>query len=354
MKITYEYVKEYVESFGYKLVSTEYIKSGDRLEMICNQGHACSISWDNFKYGRRCRMCADLNKANKFKFKYEEVESYIKSLGCELLTKDYKRNSQKLDIKCSCGNIYKITYQRFRSDNRYTKCIKCREFKPKKHSYEFIKSYIEENKYTLMSESYNNTNDKLTVKCDKGHIYKVTFANFQHGKRCPYCNGRMTIEDVRVMFDKEGYILLDDSYINSAQRLNIICDKGHKTTITVRDFKDDCRCNICRSSKGERVVERYLNERNIRYKYNEPYFNDLIGLGGLPIRPDFILPEHKIWIEYDGEFHYRKMYDTDGHEKIRIHDKRKNEYAKKHGWKLIRIPYWEFENIENILNKEII
>ena len=35
------------------------------------------------------------------------------------------------------------------------------------------------------------------------------------------------------------------------------------------------------------------------------------------------------------------------------YNKRKDEYAKKHGWKLIRIPYWEFDNIENILEKEI-
>ena len=36
------------------------------------------------------------------------------------------------------------------------------------------------------------------------------------------------------------------------------------------------------------------------------------------------------------------------------YDKRKDEYAKKHGWKLIRIPYWEFDNIEKILEKIII
>ena len=58
--------------------------------------------------------------------------------------------------------------------------------------------------------------------------------------------------------------------------------------------------------------------------------------------------------EYDGEFHYRKMYEKDSFDILQIHDKRKDEYTKKHEWKLIRIPYWEFDNIENILNKEII
>ena len=32
---------------------------------------------------------------------------------------------------------------------------------------------------------------------------------------------------------------------------------------------------------------------------------------------------------------------------------KKDKYAKKYGWKSIRIPYWEFDNVEKILNKEI-
>ena len=43
----------------------------------------------------------------------------------------------------------------------------------------------------------------------------------------------------------------------------------------------------------------------------------------------------------------------DSFETLQAYDKRKDEYAKKNGWKLIRIPYWEFENIESILEKEL-
>lgn len=358
MRITYDYVKEYVESFGYKLISTEYIRSRDKLEMMCDKGHLCSINWDNFKNKRRCRTCSDLYKADKFRLNYIEVKAHIESFGCELVTNKYEKNSKDLDVKCSCGNIYKTTYQRFCSNTaRYSKCKNCRDLKSKKHSYEFVKSFIESNKYTLISDVYENANEKLTVMCNKFHVYDVKFANFKTGKRCPYCNknGRkLTLEEIKSDFKKEGYLLLDVSYKNNFQRLNFICDKGHRTTITLRDFRDGCRCNVCKRSKGERLIEKYLKENNITYIHDNPYFEDLVGLGGKPLRPDFILPDYKIWIEYDGEFHYRKMYDDDGHEKIKVHDKLKEEYAKKYNWKLIRIPYWEFDNIENILNKELI
>ena len=37
----------------------------------------------------------------------------------------------------------------------------------------------------------------------------------------------------------------------------------------------------------------------------------------------------------------------------KINDGIKNEYCLNKGIKLIRIPYWEFKNIENILIKEL-
>ena len=48
-KLTYEEVKEYVDSQGYRLISKEYIKSNIKLEMICPNGHICYISLVNFK-----------------------------------------------------------------------------------------------------------------------------------------------------------------------------------------------------------------------------------------------------------------------------------------------------------------
>jgi hypothetical protein len=38
---------------------------------------------------------------------------------------------------------------------------------------------------------------------------------------------------------------------------------------------------------------------------------------------------------------------------VKKHDKIKYDYCQSHGIKLIYIPYWEFNNIANILNKEL-
>lgn len=60
-------------------------------------------------------------------------------------------------------------------------------------------------------------------------------------------------------------------------------------------------------------------------------------------------------IEYDGEQHY-KLNEYFGGQKyfdiLKRHDEIKNEYCKENNIKLLRIPYWEFNNIaKNIANE---
>lgn len=55
-------------------------------------------------------------------------------------------------------------------------------------------------------------------------------------------------------------------------------------------------------------------------------------------------------IEYDGIGHYNE--DTFGKESYTNtikHDRMKNSYCQQNNIQLLRIPYWDFDNIENIL-----
>lgn len=333
------------------MVSDTYVRSSERLDMICEEGHTCSISWDNFKFGRRCKECASNLKANMFKLKYQDVKEYIESKNCSLLSKEYKNNRTKLTIKCSCGEVFERNLSKFKESQ---KCPKCSKKSTRKHDYDYIKECIERFNYKLLSREYNGADKYILVQCGQGHKpYKVKFSNFHSGRRCPHCseNYTPTIEEVKAFLSDIGYTCLNNEYKNSRVKLDLICDKGHTIKMTLRDIKSGCRCATCNTSKGEKRIQEYLKKNNLQYVYDQPYFQNLVSDKGNPLRPDFIIEKEKIWIEYDGEFHYK---DITGNLKTQqYHDKLKDEYAKKHGWKLIRIPYWEFDNIENILNKEI-
>ena len=362
MKITYDYVKEYVESFGYKLISKEYINSRTKLDMICDKGHKCSINWDNFKYGKRCKECNKLNQRKRYQHSYEHVKAYVESLGFSLLSKNYSNRQELLNIKCSEGHEFKRSFA-YLQKNKI--CPSCKEEVKKKEKSDKtifeIKEYLKTFGYKLISTEYEDCKTKLDMICNEGHRCSINWDNFKHGTRCKTCSiinvtnkNRHDYSFVKSYFESFDYELLSDTYVNQDELLKVKCPEGHKFEITYRSFREGSRCVICRQSKGEREVMRYLKKMNIKYTYDSKYFDDLLSLKGKPLRPDFILPEYKIWIEYDGEFHYKKIYENDNYETQKINDDIKNKYAKENNWKLIRIPYWEFDNIEKILTKELI
>lgn len=65
-------------------------------------------------------------------------------------------------------------------------------------------------------------------------------------------------------------------------------------------------------------------------------------------RYDFYLPQLKRLIEFDGKQHFedtKGWNNTSYLENIQARDKEKNEYALSHNIPLVRIPYWERDNI---------
>lgn len=100
-------------------------------------------------------------------------------------------------------------------------------------------------------------------------------------------------------------------------------------------------------SKGEDKIIRLLRAANIKFE-REKTFSDLRGG---KFRYDFYLPSYNILIEVDGEQHFRqvKVFQKTRSDflKQQENDRRKNSYALANKIILIRIPYWELDNIKN-------
>jgi len=71
---------------------------------------------------------------------------------------------------------------------------------------------------------------------------------------------------------------------------------------------------------------------------------------------DFYLPSNNIIIEYNGIQHYKQKEYFGGDNALEQQQERDmalRQYCKEHNIKLIEIPYWDYDNIETILNKEL-
>ena len=133
-----------------------------------------------------------------------------------------------------------------------------------------------------------------------------------------------------------------------------------RMTPTNQNDIDNCHCPACGlKSKGERRIKAYLDIKHIKYDTQFKY-EDCAYIKPLPF--DFAIfsssGEIKCLIEYDGEQHFKfvKVFhgDEEGFKLQKKRDKIKDDYCSKYGINLIRIPYTEFNNIEQILNNNLI
>ena len=120
------------------------------------------------------------------------------------------------------------------------------------------------------------------------------------------------------------------------------CDCGNITYVSVsglRGSRPIRSCGCQHRSFGEQEIIKILENNEIQYE--EQYtFPDLKNK-----RYDFFLPTEQRLIEFDGEQHYKNVLNWDKVEIQQKRDKEKNEYALSHNIPLVRIPYWERDNI---------
>ena len=183
---TYEYVKEYVESKGYTLLSEEYINNSKKLDLICPKGHHIKMSFQSLRNEYGCKICSSKKCGDKQRFTYEYVKEYVESRGFILISKEYKRAREKIEIECKkCGYRFSPTFDSFKNKN--TGCPSCLGIK--KYTHQDVKEYMENFGYELLSEEYNNCREKMKIKCPHGHIFKMNFDSFKNkGSRCNICN----------------------------------------------------------------------------------------------------------------------------------------------------------------------
>lgn len=136
------------------------------------------------------------------------------------------------------------------------------------------------------------------------------------------------------------------------------CDCGKQKEVASNHLKNNNirSCGCIKKSIGEMNIENILQQENIEYQ-TQYSFNDLKNVSLL--RFDFAIfsKEHKLdrLIEFDGIQHYEEQnFFSHSLTENKNNDKIKNEYCKNNNIPLVRIPYWERDNItlEMLLGKE--
>lgn len=300
------------------------------------------------------------------KWTKESVIKYIKDNGYIFIKFSEEFRGCETRIEVWCGNpnhkSYEVRFQHFK-DNR--RCKQCRKEEKLKWTKEKIIKYVEDNGYVFIKFiKFNYSKSIIEIWCgNSNHSHKIsTFNDFQQNGRCRECGNENKIiwtkEKIIDFVENNNYNFIEFiNYKGYLSRIKISCGKHGSYEVDFGNFKNGFRCPYCNmesiESKGEKEVEKIL--KKFKVKYNKQHtFEDCKYKKYLPF--DFYLPDFNIIIEYDGEYHFEIIEHFGGFNKFidtKIRDTIKNIYCKDNNIKLIRIPYWDFNDIDKILSKEL-
>ena len=377
--------------------------SNIKIDVSCDGcGTILNVPYNNYnKYNRDglyyCKKCSkelfgdktrreSLIKDNRF---YSFYQWCIDNNKDDVLDRwDYELNNcspkdisygtnDKFYFKCPKGihdSELKTIYNFISGHDGSIECIGCKsigQYGIDEIDVDFMSKYWGDGNKKSPFSIYKNSNEPIYIKCQEKDYhgeYMVRTADFVRGNRCPYCKGQYKIHELDSLGNYLKKINMIDIYagnedlfkmaISSHKELEWKCHNGIHTNY-IRSVNSSYRfgflCPQCQSTMGEFYISKILAKNNITY-VPQKTFDGLFGLSDGNLSYDFYLPDYNMCIEYQGEQHEHPVEFFGGQEafeKQQEHDRRKRQYAKDHGIELLEIWYYDFDNIEEILNNKL-
>lgn len=349
------------------ILSGEYLIVGaykDTQTKVLIKHNKCGYEWQTnpiyFHRGTRCPKCAGNIKLTKEEFCDREED--IQSGEYEMLGR-YVNTSVKTLFKHNvCGREWEMQPSSFHDGKRCPRCAICKRTLTKKEFCE-REDDIVSGEYTMLGD-YTTASKKTLFKHNIcGYEWEVRPYHFHTGKRCPRCFIQTITFSKRDFCEREKDIVSGEyefigEYINNNTKTifkHAFC--GYKWEVRPSAFHSGNRCPKCKESKGEKKISKVLEEINIPFE-TQKRFNTCKYKNTLPF--DFYV-SNSFLIEYDGEQHFEPINfagkgDEWADKKFKLgqlRDNIKTQWAKDNGIPLVRIPYTEFDNIEQIIRDSI-
>jgi hypothetical protein len=311
----------------------------------------------------------DKYKRNSIDF----VKQKIINKGYIPLFDEYKNNKQKLLLETKEGYKLISSFDRLRKSNPNI-------FDPSNpYTITNIKLWLKLNnkEVELLSNKYENNHKLLQWKCLKNdckEVFSMSWNNIKKGELCPKHKNERISRAHFIPSINNNLLLCNPNlckewnYDKNKKRPEEYCVNSHEK-VWWKCKRKNCEyewessiynrnkgrgCPICNQSKGEQKINRYLKIKCLKYDIQKKFLN-LIGLGNKLLSYDFYLPDYNLLIEYQERQHkefiegFHKTIEN--FEKQKEHDKRKREYAENNNIQLLEIWYWDYKNIEKILDK---
>lgn len=211
--------------------------------------------------------------------------------------------------------------------------------------------------YLEVIERMPNKNNKVYWKCrcDCGREHIVSGTNLRTGavKSCGKCINNNQKQDLtgKVFGVLEVIEENPGSKRASWKCKCVLCGKEIVVDGTNLKTGHTKSCSCITGSTGEAVIASVLKNNNIKFQQQYSFNDFKLSTGGIPKFDFAIFDKNNLLlclIEYDGEQHYVTTGGWNNekcHNLTIIRDNEKTEYCKKNNIPLIRIPYYDLNQL---------
>lgn len=365
---TYDEIKQEFEDRGYVLLTDHKLKCDEKYEYICkkhqDQG-AQFIDWGHFHSTKRgCYYCGieKCGAARRKDLSEYDGKSLAESKGFEYI--GMSRHDKKIWVQFVCPKHRQYGIQEMPYNNMKRVAVGCQHCIGRNDDEEeVLREIYNANPFLELLEPYQGRRKRIKMRCI---IHDVISTKTPYeaimGRGCIQCGLEKLSQQAKLqektylerLKNLYPHVHLVNGYDGVTSLAEFHCDNCCGDFVDYADYVARRGCPICDSSSMEQEIGKILTKHSIIYK---PQFSfaDCKDQRALPF--DFYLPEYNLLIEYDGQQHYRPVnFGGISDEKAmknfkttQLHDSIKTLYCKMKGIELLRIPYWESDNIEQII-----
>lgn len=281
----------------------------------------------------------------------------------------YIKNTIKIKIKCLIHGEFDQTPKNHLKGSGCKKCGKNKSINSRKlttTAFILKAKKFHNDKYDYSNIIINGVRNKIRIICPIHGEFNQQAEKHLYGHGCKRCTIINNIHFTKMSNDEfisksketHGNIYNYDTskYNGSKELIEIFCKKHGKFQQSAGSHMAGSGCPHCSQSHGEKEISKILNLLNINFVSQKKFKECLNEKTGRALKFDFYIPSKNLLIEYDGEQHFKPIDFFGGikeFENRKFLDKIKTNYANYNGLKLLRIPFYEKNNISNIIQHNI-
>lgn len=142
-------------------------------------------------------------------------------------------------------------------------------------AYQGLLNLAQERGYQIKGQ-YINSREKIEIICPENHCFLMQPNNFKQGQSCPICAGRSPAkakENFLTLAKERGYQIIGQ-YVNSSTPVDMICDNGHQISVRPSNLKKGSLCRKCQGLCKDQAKEEFDRLANdIGYQIISGYVN---------------------------------------------------------------------------------